>query len=82
MKKLITAVAAGAMLFAAPGQAATDHELAELRQMLDTLQADYEARIRDLEARLASAERSLASTQRDGGPRLIRSAIRAAAAFE
>jgi hypothetical protein len=40
-------------------------EVSELRQLLTTMQADYDARISDLEVRLARAERQSRSAQRD-----------------
>jgi Sec-independent protein translocase protein TatA len=40
-------------------------EIGELRQLLTTVQADYDARISDLEERLARAERQARSAQRD-----------------
>jgi hypothetical protein len=41
------------------------NEVSELRQLLMTIQADYDARISDLEERLARAERQSRSAQRD-----------------
>ena len=41
------------------------NEVSELRQLLMTVQADYDARISDLEERLARAERQSRSAQRD-----------------
>jgi hypothetical protein len=41
------------------------NEIDELRQLLLTVQADYDARISDLEERLARAERQTRSAQRD-----------------
>ena len=41
------------------------NEVSELRQLLMTIQADYDARISDLEERLARAERQSKSAQRD-----------------
>ena len=41
------------------------NEVSELRQLLLTVQADYDARISDLEERLARAERQSRSAQRD-----------------
>jgi hypothetical protein len=40
-------------------------EISELRQLLMTMQADYDARISDLEERLARAERQARSAERD-----------------
>ena len=41
------------------------NEVSELRQLLMTVQANYDARISDLEERLARAERQSRSAQRD-----------------
>ena len=49
-------VAALALLPAVPGYAATDAELAEIRNQIKALKDDYEARIRALEERLKDAE--------------------------
>ncbi len=53
-------------LSASPARAQDiEDEINEIRQLLTTMQTDYEARISDLEERLARAERQTRSAQRD-----------------
>ena len=67
MKQLKTIVAAAAMLlpFMAAQAQVDSSEIAELRQLVDEMKTDYEARIADLETRLARAERAASGARRE-----------------
>ena len=60
---------AALLLFLVPVTAFSAQDLegdvAELRQLITSMQADYERRISELEARLDTAERAAGSAQRD-----------------
>lgn len=63
--KMMAAVTAGAILFSISSPTMADDQLDELRQMLQTMQVEYEARIGALEARLATAEQSMRHAKRN-----------------
>ena len=67
MKHLMTVVAAAAVLMPhVAAQAQVDrNEIAELRQLVDDMKTDYEARIAELEERLARAERAASGARRE-----------------
>jgi hypothetical protein len=60
----------GSLPFASASAQDTSAEIAELREMIITMQADYERRISDLEARLGAAERAARGASREAGEAL------------
>ena len=69
MLHLRTAFAAAALLlpYAAAEAQVDNDEIAELRQVVDEMKSDYEARIAELEERLARAERAASGARREAG---------------
>ena len=58
----VRAALASALIFASPAYAATDADLAEIREQIRQLKESYEARIRALEDRLKAAEPTTAAS--------------------
>jgi outer membrane receptor protein involved in Fe transport len=64
MHKLLLGAASAAVLLIVPCASAADSaEMAEIKQMIEDLKGDYEARIRALEARVTQAERRAAAAE-------------------
>ncbi|MCU0834329.1 MAG: TonB-dependent receptor [Chromatiaceae bacterium] len=64
MHKLLLGAACAAVLAVSPCASAADSaEIAEIKQMIEGLKGDYEARIRALEARVGDAERRAAAAE-------------------